>query len=197
MEVRSLVTVAGQPRIPTGVPDRAVPNLASTRLGQTGAVITLVLGGTRSGKSEHAERLAADAGQPVTYLATAVVSDADFADRVERHRARRPSDWSIIDTGADLVPALLETEGLVLVDSLGTWVAAHHDFVVDASFLTDALAARTGDSIVVSEEVGLSVHPPTELGRRFVDSLGDVNRAVADVADHVLLVVAGRALSLP
>ena len=50
--------------------------------------------------------------------------------------------------------------------------------------------------MVVSEEVGLGVHPPTEVGRRFADALGSLNRAVADVADRVLLVVAGRVLPL-
>ena len=55
---------------------------------------------------------------------------------------------------------------------------------------------RTGDTVVVSEEVGLSVHPTTEAGRRFVDVLGEVNRAVGDAADRVLLVVAGRVVPL-
>jgi adenosylcobinamide kinase / adenosylcobinamide-phosphate guanylyltransferase len=174
------------------------PESSASRLGQTGAVITLVLGGTRSGKSEHAERLALESGLPVTYLATAPASDdPDFAARVQRHQARRPAHWRTIDTGADLAAALLGTEGLVLVDSLGTWVAAHSDFDIEPAVLQRALVVRGGDSIVVSEEVGLSIHPPTEVGRRFVDALGEVNRAVADVADRVMLVVAGRVLDLP
>lgn len=161
-------------------------------------MITLVLGGTRSGKSEHAERLASELDDTVTYLATApTIDDPDFAARVERHRQRRPSTWRTIDTGALLVPALIGTSGPVLVDSLGTWVAAHHDFEVDIAGLAQALTDRGADSIVVSEEVGFSVHPPTELGRRFVDAMGSVNRAVADIADEVVLVVAGRALVLP
>jgi adenosyl cobinamide kinase/adenosyl cobinamide phosphate guanylyltransferase len=160
-------------------------------------VITLVLGGTRSGKSEHAERLAVELDRPVTYLATAApADDPDFEARLERHRARRPAEWSTVETGAELVAALLGVEGPVLVDSLGTWVAAHRDFEVDTTALQRALTDRDGDAIVVTEEVGLSVHPPTELGRRFVDALGEVNRAVADVADTVVLVVAGRALVL-
>jgi len=161
-------------------------------------VITLVLGGTRSGKSEHAERLALALGVPVTYLATALsYDDPDFEARIRRHRARRPADWPTVETGADLVGALRGTEGPVLVDSLGTWVSAHHDFEVDLPALQSVLIERHDDAILVSEEVGLSVHPPTELGRRFVDALGETNRAVADIADQVLLVVAGRALVLP
>lgn len=86
---------------------------------------------------------------------------------------------------------------MVLVDSLGTWVARHPDLAVEADGLLDALARRTGPVIIVSEEVGLSVHAPTELGRRFTDELGMLNQQVAAVADRVLLVVAGRILELP
>jgi nicotinate-nucleotide--dimethylbenzimidazole phosphoribosyltransferase len=66
----------------------------------------------------------------------------------------------------------------------------------DAAALAVALVRRTGDTVVVSDEVGLSVHPPTAAGRRFVDVLGTMNRAVAQIADEVWLVVAGRVVAL-
>jgi nicotinate-nucleotide--dimethylbenzimidazole phosphoribosyltransferase len=79
-------------------------------------------------------------------------------------------------------------------------VAADADLAPDTPALCAALSARAragaGDTVLVSEEVGLGVHPPTEVGRRFADALGELNRAVADVADRVLLVVAGRVLPL-
>jgi adenosyl cobinamide kinase/adenosyl cobinamide phosphate guanylyltransferase len=161
-------------------------------------VITLVLGGARSGKSEVAERLAAELPSPVLYFATAVVEDDDdLAARVAAHRDRRPSEWKTIEAGADLAGALRSAhDGTVLVDALGPWVAGHRDFVVDARALVEALTSRVGDSVVVSEEVGLGVHPSTEAGRRFRDALGELNRAIADIADEVLLVVAGRVLPL-
>ncbi len=164
--------------------------------------VTLVLGGARSGKSAVAERLAArraGVDGPVTYLATAVVDpgDADFGARVAAHRARRPEGWRSRDVGADLVAALGSVEGVVLVDSLGTWVAAHPDLAIDGAALTAALAARTAPTVVVSEEVGSGVHPETALGRRFRDVLGTLNQQVAAVADDVVLVVAGRSLVLP
>ena len=161
-------------------------------------VITLVLGGTRSGKSALAERITASLSPPVCYVATGWAGDdADLAERIAAHRARRPADWATVEAGADLVPALLDNpDGTVLVDALGSWVARHDDLVVDATALVDALSARRGDTVVVSEEVGLSVHPATEVGRRFVDILGGLNRHVAAVADDVLLVVAGRVLRL-
>lgn len=160
-------------------------------------MITLVLGGARSGKSEVAEELAARSASPVVYIATAVVEgDDDLAARVAAHQDRRPSDWKTIECGSDLAGAVRAARGTALVDALGPWVASHHDFVVDAADVVNALRGRDGDAVVVSEEVGLGVHPSTEAGRRFRDALGEVNRAVADAADDVLLVIAGRVLRL-
>ena len=162
-------------------------------------MITLVLGGTRSGKSEVAESLLPATG-PVTYVATGQVTDPDMERRIDIHRARRPGGWTTVEAGPDLVAALDQAGGPVLVDSLGTWVAAHDDLAPDIAGLVAALRARAaravGATVVVSEEVGLGVHPPTEVGRRFADALGALNREVAGVADRVLLVVAGRVLPL-
>ena len=156
-------------------------------------MIVLVLGGTRSGKSGVAESIAESLGSAVIYVATAAVNpdDADHAARVAAHQARRPTHWSTVECE--------EPEDLprLLVDSLGTWVAHHSDLAVEAGGLLDALARRTDPAVIVSEEVGLSVHAPTELGRRFADELGLLNQQVAAVADRVLLVVAGRTLELP
>lgn len=157
-------------------------------------MITLVLGGARSGKSAVAEELA---GDDIVYVATAEVSDADFAARVAVHRDRRPSSWSTVEAGVEL-PAVVA--GLpartALVDSLGTWVARCEGFAADGPALVSALRGRTADTVVVSEEVGLGVHPETEVGRRWRDALGEVNQQVAAAADRVLLVVAGRVLEL-
>jgi len=160
-------------------------------------VITLVLGGARSGKSARAEAIAAALDVPVTYVATlAVGDDAELAARVEQHRLRRPASWGTVEAGDDLLATLREVRGPVLVDSLGPWVARAADMAVDVGALCAALDERDGDAVVVSEEVGLSVHPSTALGRRFRDALGSVNQAVAACADDVLLVVAGRVLRL-
>jgi adenosyl cobinamide kinase/adenosyl cobinamide phosphate guanylyltransferase len=159
-------------------------------------MITLVLGGTRSGKSEVAESLAAGVADRVTYVATGSASDADMAARIAAHRARRPATWATVEATTDLPEVLATVAGPAVVDSLGTWVAAHPDLAPDAVGLCRALRARAADTIVVSEEVGLGVHAPTEAGRRFADALGEVNRAVAELANEVLLVVAGRVLPL-
>ncbi|HMF03396.1 MAG TPA: bifunctional adenosylcobinamide kinase/adenosylcobinamide-phosphate guanylyltransferase [Acidimicrobiia bacterium] len=160
-------------------------------------MIVLVLGGARSGKSGHAEHVAATLPEPVSYVATACIEDdADLAARVAEHRARRPASWTTIETGPDLPAVLRATTGTVLLDALGPWLAAAPDLTADAGALCDALTARDGDTVVVSEEVGLGVHPSTVAGRRFRDALGELNQAVAAIADNVVLVVAGRALRL-
>ncbi len=160
-------------------------------------MITLVLGGARSGKSLVAERLAARCPPPVTYLATlAVGEDAELGLRVAAHRARRPAAWCTLEVASGLPDALRRLAGTALVDSLGAWLAGHEGLAVDTDGLCAALLARAGDTVLVSDEVGLGVHPSSEVGRHFRDALGSLNQAVAAVADRVLLVVAGRVLTL-
>ena len=162
-------------------------------------MITLVLGGASSGKSAVAERLVAEAGHHVTYLATALLDpdDADHAARIERHRSRRPASWTVREVGAELPTELGATSGPVLVDSLGTWITAHPSLDPDIEVLLAALRSREDPTVLVSEEVGMAVHPPTELGRRFQERLGAVNLALSLVADRAVLVVAGRSIELP
>jgi adenosylcobinamide kinase / adenosylcobinamide-phosphate guanylyltransferase len=163
-------------------------------------VITLVLGGAGSGKSalaeRLAERLAARSGLAVTYLATGASTDDEMATRIAAHQARRPGAWRTVEAGAGLVDHLAGVQGPALIDSLGTWVAGAPGFAVDCDRLCRVLEGRSGDTVVVSEEVGLGVHPSSASGRHFRDALGVLNQAVARIADDVLLVVAGRALHL-
>jgi adenosyl cobinamide kinase/adenosyl cobinamide phosphate guanylyltransferase len=116
---------------------------------------------------------------------------------VARHRQRRPATWHTVEAGLDLAGVLDRVAGSILLDSLGPWVAAHTgDDAADGAALCRALAGRRGDTVIVSEEVGLGVHPSSAAGRHFRDALGTLNQAVAAVADDVFLVVAGRALRL-
>ena len=161
-------------------------------------MITLVLGGARSGKSVVAEAIATEAaaGGAVTYVATITTSaaDQDLDARVAAHRARRPADWATIEPPYDLCAVLRDTPGVVLVDSLGPWVAMQPEMQVDHAALAAAVAARSDATVLVSDEVGWGVHPETELGRRFRDAVGSLNQALATAADETLVVVAGRVL---
>jgi adenosylcobinamide kinase/adenosylcobinamide-phosphate guanylyltransferase len=163
----------------------------------------LVLGGSRSGKSAHAESLVAGRAD-VTYLATSALSgaDAEWTARVAVHRARRPPSWTTVETTE---PADLLRGGAVLVDSVTTWVAALMDesgVWTEAPGAGDRLSDRC-DALVsawtstpahvvaVSDEVGLGIVPETHSGRLFRDILGSVNQRLAATADEVWFVVAG------
>lgn len=160
-------------------------------------MLILVLGGARSGKSQVAEDFALRLPQPVTYMATLTHdgTDADLEARIDAHRRRRPGTWHTIDANSDIAEQLLAIEGTVLLDSLGPWVAGHGSDAEATDSLVAAVAKRRGDTVVVSDEVGMSVHPTTEAGLVFRDALGAVNTAVAQVADRTFLIVAGRVVT--
>lgn len=171
-----------------------------------------MLGGTRSGKSRHAEDLL-PADAPVRYAATGRrrPDDAEWEARIAAHRARRPPHWTTVED-PDL-PALLRTTGpadaALLVDDLATWLTGVLDDAgawdapsVPAAVggrtaeLVEAVAGCAGPVVLVSAEVGLGVVPATRAGRLFRDELGALNAAVAAVCDGVVLLVAGLPLRL-
>jgi adenosylcobinamide kinase / adenosylcobinamide-phosphate guanylyltransferase len=164
---------------------------------------TLVLGGARSGKSRHAENLVIATGLRPVYLATAEVGDEGMAARVERHRRRRGPAWTTVEEPLELVEALARhsTEGTcVLVDCLTLWLSSllwhERDPEREVEALARALPSLRGPVVLVSNEVGMSVHPETPLGRAFRDHQGDCNQVVAAACERVLLVVAGLPLTL-
>ena len=169
------------------------------------ASTTLVLGGARSGKS----RFALDAHTShtrVTFVATALPGDAEMAERIDHHRAERPRAWRTIEEPYELVARVREASldaDAVIVDCLTVWVAnlmlrgdPAEDVLKHADELAALLAHGLADLTVVSNEVGLGVHPATEDGRRFRDLLGAVNQRIARAADRVVLMVAGVALAV-
>ncbi len=167
--------------------------------------MTLLIGGARAGKSEHAVRLASASNAPVVFIATAQASDDEMAERIRRHRARRPSGWKTIEEPLEIGKALdaAEAGSTVVIDCLTLWVSNLMLDCLDteqifelAAATSDLAAERAGTTIVVTNEVGAGVHPPTELGRRFQDALGRVNAIWSERAAEAFLVVAGRVLEL-
>ena len=193
-----------------GVPAAAgtVPDDGTVLCGRRTVLVT---GGTRSGKSRHAERMLA-ATPDVTYLASGPVPgahDVEWAARVRAHRERRPTSWRTVES-TDVTAVLRAAETPVLWDCVGTWLTAQLDAAgawertdgwrerVDeqvAALLEAWRAART-TVVAVTNEVGSAVVPATASGRLFTDLLGRVNTALADDADELTLVVAGRAVPL-
>ncbi|MGC8480544.1 MAG: bifunctional adenosylcobinamide kinase/adenosylcobinamide-phosphate guanylyltransferase [Acidimicrobiales bacterium] len=158
--------------------------------------LTVVIGGISSGKSAFAESLLQDERHAVTYFATLDPTAVGVADRIAMHQQRRPEQWRTVECSTSLCVELSRVTGPALIDSIGTWVARHKDFVVDVDALVESVQCRADPVVVVTEEVGLSLLAPTEIGIAFQEALGRVNQALAQVARRVCLVVAGRVLDL-
>ncbi len=160
--------------------------------------VNLVLGGARSGKSRYAESLVE--GQPGdwVYIATAEASDAEMADRIRRHRARRGERWRTVEEPLALAAALApaaEPGCAVLVDCLTLWLAnlmaAGRDVDGETENLVAALGGIGGPVVLVSNEVGHGIVPENALARAFRDHAGALHQAVAAASDRVVMVTAG------
>ena len=165
--------------------------------------VTLVLGGARSGKSRHAERLVEGAAACGTYCATAEAGDAEMAERIAVHRARRGRFWHTVETPLALAQAIAEEtecERPMLIDCLTLWLSnlllAGKRPDEEISELCGALREAAGPVVLVSNEVGMGLVPETPLGRRFRDAAGRLNQDVAALADRVVFVAAGLPLVL-
>jgi adenosylcobinamide kinase/adenosylcobinamide-phosphate guanylyltransferase len=168
--------------------------------------VTLVLGGARSGKSRFAQQLAARA-EKVTFFATARASDDEMRRKIERHRRERPASWTTVEVPVELDRALREHAAhseLLLVDCLTLYAAnvMSHDGENEERIqervdrLCDTLRALSKPIVLVSNEVGSGVVPPTAVGVVFRDLLGEINQKVAQVADNVLVMFAGLPFAL-
>jgi adenosylcobinamide kinase / adenosylcobinamide-phosphate guanylyltransferase len=160
--------------------------------------IVLVLGGARSGKSAFAERLVEESGLARVYIATAEAGDAEMQERITAHRARRGLAWRTVEVRDRLEEALTAEAGegrAVLVDCLTLWLSNVMLVGADIDARTRALAEKargvSGLVVFVSNEVGLGVVPETPLGRRFRDTQGFLNQAIAAIADRVVFMAAG------
>jgi adenosylcobinamide kinase/adenosylcobinamide-phosphate guanylyltransferase len=163
--------------------------------------VTLVLGGARSGKSRYAESLVTARPHPWVYIATAEARDDEMAARIAGHQARRAEGWQTIEAPYELPAALSAApQGAVLVDCLTLWLSnvMHAKFDLDETVmkLEDALGAHAGTTVLVSNEVGLSIVPDNALARSFRDAQGLLNQRLASIADRVVLMVAGLPLTV-
>lgn len=174
-------------------------------------MLTLILGGARSGKSRYAQALC-QAASHVSYIATARchAPDEEMARRIARHRADRPPTWVTVEEPLEVARAVREAQpadALVLVDCVTVWLANlgwEHRTLVDGEperlilERVDELArtARGREVIAVSNEVGSGIVPDNPLGRSFRDLQGLANQLLAREAGRVFLVVAGLPLTI-
>jgi adenosyl cobinamide kinase/adenosyl cobinamide phosphate guanylyltransferase len=165
------------------------------------APVTFVLGGARSGKSRHAEALVTAMPGPWHYIATAQALDDEMHARIRAHQARRGAGWITVEAPLDLAGALAEAaERPVLVDCLTLWLTnlmlAGHDLKAATAALDAALDARSAETVLVANEVGLGIVPDNALARAFRDAAGQLNQRMAARAATVVLMVAGLAMRL-
>lgn len=172
-----------------------------------GKKLTLVLGGARSGKSAYAQSVIEKSHQPVLFVATATAGDKEMADRIAAHRANRPSSWKTIEAPLHVGEAIQNAEVTpwVLIDCITLLVSnillscpEPFDEVLFKEKMDQEIEAilcayqhHPGEWYIVSNEVGLGLVPPYELGRYYRDGLGRANQALARAADQVLFMVAG------
>lgn len=170
--------------------------------------LIFLLGGARSGKSRYAEAWAREHDERVLFVATAEASDADMRERIAEHRAGRPAGWRTLeaptDTAAQIAACEFEHDALILdcitlltsnilvkLPETVTQKEANAAALREVDRLLEVQARSDAVWLVVSNEVGMGVVPPTRLGNLYRDMLGFVNQRIAAAADEALLLVAG------
>ena len=170
--------------------------------------ITLILGGVRSGKSSYAQSMAGESGKSVTFLATAQALDEEIFTRIQKHRAERLSDWDTLEVPCDIAPhvsqiksdvVILDCITLLLTNLLMQFVK--DDLVDEAPYMLAVqkeidelivrIRERDQDWLIVSNEVGLGLVPPYQMGRVYRDAIGWANQQLAREAEKVIFMVAG------
>ena len=167
--------------------------------------IVLVIGGARSGKSRYALESAERRWPTPLYLATAEGGDEEMRRRIELHRQARGPRWRCAEEPLD-VAAILRSPPApcdgILLDCVTIWLSnvllreGREGVARRRADLLAALRASGPDVILVSNEVGMGIVPPSELGREFRDLAGWLNQDLAAVAPQVVFVVAGLPLAL-
>ena len=170
--------------------------------------ITLILGGARSGKSSHAQSLAAATGKSVTFIATAQALDDEMSRRIQKHRAERPAAWETLELLCEIASQSSQIKSdVILLDCITLLVSNLLMPFVEGELVDEALFMQTvhneieglvrsireqdQDWFIISNEVGLGLVPPSPMGRAYRDALGWANQRLSREADHVLFMVAG------
>jgi len=174
----------------------------------TTSSITLLLGGARSGKSSYAQKLAEDSGKSVTFLATAQAFDEEMSARIRKHQAERPAGWETLEVPLGIASHIQQIKSEVVVLDCITLLVSNlmmqfvkEDRVEEAPYmkavqaemdeLLSAIHTSNQQWIIVSNEVGLGLVPPYQMGRVYRDAIGGANQRLAREANTVLFMVAG------
>ena len=165
--------------------------------------IIYISGGQRSGKSEFGEQLAFRYSEKPLYIATSRIWDDSHAERIRIHQERRKEQWQNVEVEKELSNIRLEGR-TALLDCVTLWIT---NFFDDHQYLGEkALAAamqewdsfiqQEGRVIVVSNELGMGLHPMEKGGRDFIDLHGKINQHIAGMAQEAYFMVSGNAIKV-
>ena len=172
--------------------------------------ITLILGGARSGKSSYAQSLAEKLGKSVTFIATAQALDDEMSARIQKHRVERPANWETLEIPFNIASQLHQVKSnMVILDCITLLISnllmqfVQDDLVDEVPFMAAVqkeinelismlrIREQEQDWLIVSNEVGLGLVPPYQMGRVYRDAIGWANQRLAREADQVIFMVAG------
>lgn len=161
-------------------------------------MMILITGGARSGKSRFAQQTALKLSKNPVYVATAKIWDADFQKRVERHQSERGPEWTAYEAEKDLWKLPLQDQ-VVVIDCVTLWLTNYFVlFKQDIDLCLKAfreeinlLKEKQATYLIVTNEIGMGLHPDSEIGRKFADLQGWANQFIAAEAEEVVLMVAG------
>jgi adenosylcobinamide kinase/adenosylcobinamide-phosphate guanylyltransferase len=173
----------------------------------------LILGGARSGKSDLAVQLALRFSGKVAYVATASAGDEEMKERIKIHKQNRPASWSTIEAETGIGTALRNAgfhADVIILDCLTMLVSniilvsgeeTKEQILIDKAIgeieqFLKVCRENNSRSIIVSNETGMGIVPPSRLGRVYRDVLGKANKHIALKADKVLLMFAGLAIDI-
>ncbi len=162
----------------------------------------LITGGARSGKSVLAERMTLGFGTPAIYIATAEAQDAEMAERIARHKARRGPEWQTLNAPFALTQALRDSDSgpARLVDCITLWLSnlmlSGQDWEAEVTALAALVPQLAAPVVIVTNEVGAGIVPENRLARQFRDAAGWSNQTLAGVCNEVWLCVAGQPLRM-
>jgi adenosylcobinamide kinase / adenosylcobinamide-phosphate guanylyltransferase len=176
--------------------------------------IIFITGGARSGKSRFAEQLLKGEDN-VLYVATGIAFDDEMKDRIAKHRSLRNGNWKTLEAYRDfdkILPAEIRDRSYILIDCITIMVSnimlldkdidwdniatdtansIENEVTIEIKKLLKAAEDFSGKTLIVSNELGMGVVPPSPLGRYYRDIAGRMNQLIADVAETVYFVVSG------
>ena len=163
--------------------------------------IIFITGGTKSGKSEFAEYLGRKI-KKITYIALSESrpEDLSWQKKILKHRQRRPTDWKLIETN-NLIKVLNNETGPLLIDSIGGFIMESINIKEDEweqkiSLLINLLKNREKSTLIVGEQVGWSLVSEYEIGNKYIERLGNLQKKITKISQENWLTLNGRAIKL-